>query len=142
CVGSRSPKGVEKMQSGLMQRQPLPGQSPSQHSTSAPSVVSRISSHAAASPEKPAIVDRNLSVSLADLESRSNQLANYLWEAGAGPESCVAILMDRSAQFVVAALAVLKTGAAYLPLDASTPLDRTEFILADAGANLLLTHRR
>jgi amino acid adenylation domain-containing protein len=130
------------MQSGLLQREPLPGQSASQHSSSAPSVASRVAAHAAASPEKPAIVDGNLSVTFADLESRSNQLANYLWEAGAGPESCIAILMDRSAQFVVAALAVLKTGAAYLPLDPSTPIDRTAFILADAGANLLLSHRR
>src|SRR5271170_3981703 len=130
------------MQSGLLQREPLPGRSASQHSSPAPSVASRITAHAAASPTKPAIVDGNLSVTFADLESRSNQLANYLWEAGAGPESCVAILMDRSAQFVVAALAVLKTGAAYLPLDASAPIDRTAFILADAGTSLLLTHRR
>jgi amino acid adenylation domain-containing protein len=130
------------MQSGLLQREPLPGRSASQHSSPAPSVASRIAVHAVASPAKSAIIDGNLSVAFADLESRSNQLANYLWEAGAGPESCVAILMERSAQFVVAALAVLKTGAAYLPLDASTPIDRTEFILADAGAKLLLTHRR
>ena len=130
------------MQSGLLQREPLPGRSASQHSSSTPSVASRIAAHAVASPTKPAIVDGNLSVTFADLETRSNQLANYLWEAGAGPESCIAILMERSAQFVVAALAVLKTGAAYLPLDPSTPLDRTAFILADAGAKLLLTHRR
>ena len=130
------------MQSGLLQREPLPGRSASQHSSSAPSVASRIAAHAAASSTKPAIVDGNISVTFADLESRSNQLANYLWESGAGPESCIAILMERSAQFVVAALAVLKTGAAYLPLDASTPIDRTSFILADAGAKLLLTHRR
>ncbi len=130
------------MQSGLLQREPLPGRSASQHSSPTPSVASRITAHAVASPAKPAIVDGNLSITFADLETRSNQLANYLWEAGAGPESCIAILMDRSAQFVIAALAVLKTGAAYLPLDPSTPLDRTEFILADASAKLLLTHRR
>jgi amino acid adenylation domain-containing protein len=130
------------MQSGLLQREPLPGRSASQHSSSDPSVAPRIAAYTATSPTKPAIVDGNLSVTFADLESRSNQLANYLWESGAGPESCVAILMERSAQFVVAALAVLKTGAAYLPLDASTPIDRTSFILADADAKLLLTHRR
>src|SRR5207253_1446711 len=49
--------------------------------------------------------------------------------------------LERSAEFVVAALAVLKTGAAYLPLDSATPADRAAFILADAAAPLLLTHR-
>lgn len=130
------------MQSGVVQRQPLPGRSISQVSGSTPSIAARISTHAAATPAKVALVDGNVSVSFADLETRSNQLANYLWEAGAGPDSCIGILMERSPQFVVAALAVLKTGAAYLPLDAATPSDRTAFILADAGAKLLLTHRQ
>src|SRR5262249_47193247 len=53
----------------------------------------------------------------------------------------VGLFLERSASFVVAALATLKTGAAYLPLDSSTPADRAASILADAGAPLLLTHR-
>ena len=76
-----------------------------------------------------------------ELDDHSNRLAAYLREAGAGPERCVGLFLDRSADFVVAALAVLKAGAAYLPLDPSTPPERVAFILADAGAPLLLTHR-
>jgi amino acid adenylation domain-containing protein len=64
-----------------------------------------------------------------------------LQEAGAGPERCIGLFLERTPAFVVAALAVLKTGAAYLPLDSSTPADRVAFILADAEAPLLLTHR-
>ena len=78
----------------------------------------------------------------AELECRADQLAAFLLEEGAGPESCIGLLLERSAEFVVAALAILKTGAAYLPLDASTPADRASFILADSGAILLVTHRQ
>jgi amino acid adenylation domain-containing protein len=77
----------------------------------------------------------------AELDRQSNQLAEHLQEAAAAAEQCVGLFFERSAQFVAAALAVLKTGAAYLPLDSSTPLDRLAFILADAGAPLLLSHR-
>jgi amino acid adenylation domain-containing protein len=77
-----------------------------------------------------------------ELERESSQLAIRLWEAGARPESCVGILLERSSEFVVAALATLKSGAAYLPLDPSTPSERAALILNDAGAVALLTHSR
>src|SRR5262249_52391104 len=75
-------------------------------------------------------------------EERSDHLAAYLRELGAGPESCVALLIDRSIDFVVAALGVLKAGAAYLPLDPSTPPERAAHILKDSGLRILLTSRR
>ncbi len=105
------------------------------------SIAARIASHAAIAPDRPAILDGSTNISFAELERRSNQLAGYLRELGAAPDSCVGLLLDRSIDFVVAALAVMKSGAAYLPLDSSTPADRAEFILADAGASILLTHR-
>ncbi len=105
-------------------------------------LVERFSAAAAATPAALAVGDGTLSLSYGELDRLSNQLANYLWEAGVGADSCVAILQERSAQFVVAALAVLKAGAAYLPLDAGTPADRVAFILADAGAKVLLSHRQ
>ena len=70
----------------------------------------------------------------------SNRLAAVMRKAGAGPEICVGILMERSAKFVVAALAILKTGAAYLPIDPATPSQRAAFILSDAEAPLLISH--
>jgi amino acid adenylation domain-containing protein len=107
----------------------------------AASICARIASHAAVSPERVAVTDGTTSLDLADLEGQANQLAAYLREAGAGPECCVALLLERSTQFVVSALAVLKTGAAYLPLDPSTPADRATFILGDSAATLLITQR-
>ncbi len=81
------------------------------------------------------------SISFADLEERSNRLAHHLRTLNISQGSCVALLLDRSIDFVVAALAVMKSGAAYLPLDASTPSERINFILDNADARRLITHR-
>jgi amino acid adenylation domain-containing protein len=77
-----------------------------------------------------------------ELERESSQLAARLRKAGARPERCVGILLERSSDFVIAALATLKSGAAYLPLDPSTPSARAAYILDDAAAVALLTHSR
>jgi amino acid adenylation domain-containing protein len=105
------------------------------------SVPARIASHAARAPDRTAVEDGAACLTYAELERQSNQLAAHLRESGVGPEACVGLLLERSTQFVVAALAVLKTRGAYLPLDSSTPADRAAFILGDAGVPLLLTHR-
>jgi amino acid adenylation domain-containing protein len=105
------------------------------------SLCSRIVSHAAVAPHRPAVVDGSTCLSYGEFDRLSNQLAAHLQAAGAAPERCVGLFLERSPEFIVAALAVLKTGAAYLPLDPSTPADRTAFILADAGAPLVLTRR-
>src|SRR5437764_267623 len=104
----------------------------------AASLCARVAAHAALAPDRPAVVDGSIRLSYAELERQANQLAAHLREAGAGPEGCIGLFLERSPAFVVAALAVLKTGAAYLPLDPATPAERTAFILADAGAPLLL----
>jgi len=105
------------------------------------SIPGRVTIHAVRAPNRVAIVDGRTSLTYADVDRQSDELAAYLQEVGAGPECCVGLLFDRSAQFVVAALAVLKAGAPYLPLDSSTPSERAAFILSDAQAPLLLTHR-
>ena len=63
----------------------------------------------------------------------SNRLAHLLVGQGAGPGECVALLLDRSAEAVVAILAVLKTGAAYVPIDPAHPDSRIAFMLSDAA---------
>ena len=108
----------------------------------ASSIASRIAAHAAAAPDQFAVADKDAILTFADLDLRSNQLSARLFEAGVGPDCCVALFLERSAEFVVAALAVLKAGAAYLPLDPSTPADRAAMIVADAGSPIVLTHRR
>ena len=75
----------------------------------------------------------------AELEARSNQLARYLQAHGAGPDTRVALCLERSLDLVVALLAILKAGAAYLPLDPAYPKDRLAFILEDAQSPMLLT---
>ena len=64
-----------------------------------------------------------------ELDEASNRLAHLLVGQGAGPGECVALLLSRSAEAIVAILAVLKTGAAYLPIDPALPTARIGFML-------------
>ncbi|HSS75467.1 MAG TPA: amino acid adenylation domain-containing protein, partial [Thermoanaerobaculia bacterium] len=79
------------------------------------------------------------SLTFAELDVRSNQLARHLRSLGIGTESLVGIYLERTAELPVAILGVLKSGAAYLPLDLSLPAERRDFMLADAGAAAILT---
>ncbi|KJY25495.1 AMP-binding protein, partial [Streptomyces sp. NRRL S-495] len=75
----------------------------------------------------------------AELDARAELLGERLRAAGAGPGTVVALALPRSAETVVALLAVLRSGAASLPLDAEYPADRTAAMLADAAPGLVLT---
>ena len=75
----------------------------------------------------------------AELNARANQLAHRLRKLGAGPDLLVAHCVDRSLEMVIAVLAILKAGAAYVPLDPAYPKDRLAFMLADTKAAVLLT---
>src|SRR6202040_3606028 len=68
-----------------------------------------------------------------ELEEAANRLAHLLAGQGVGPGACVALLLERSAQAIIAILAVLKTGAAYLPIDPGLPAARIGFMVADAA---------
>jgi amino acid adenylation domain-containing protein len=91
------------------------------------------------SPDKVAVVVGDQKLSYRDLLGRSHQIAARLTEAGAGPGVVVAICVDRSIQLVPALLGVLLSGGAYLPLDPNQPESRSLFMIADAGATVLLT---
>ncbi len=73
-----------------------------------------------------------------ELNARANRLARLLVQRGVGPESAVAVLMERSVEMVVALLAVLKAGGAYVPVDPDYPAERIAVVLADARPSLLL----
>lgn len=75
----------------------------------------------------------------AELNGQANRLARYLQAQGAGPNLLIALALDRKPLMMVALLAILKTGAAYLPLDLAYPSDRIQYILDNAQAPLLLT---
>ncbi len=89
-------------------------------------------------PERVALVWGDETVSYGDLNARANRLARRLRSQGVGPDSVVGLRMDRSPELMVAILAVLKAGGAYLPLDPEAPADRTAFMLADAVVRLVL----
>lgn len=87
-------------------------------------------------PDAPAVVDGAFSLSFAELDRRANRLARHLAGLGAAPETVIGVDLPRSADFVVAVLAVLKSGAAYLPIDPDEPDERRRFIVEDAGVTL------
>ncbi|MFD4949461.1 amino acid adenylation domain-containing protein, partial [Streptomyces sp. NPDC058409] len=90
-------------------------------------------------PDALAVVSGGVELSYAVLNSRANRLARYLVACGAGPERLVAVALPRSVDLVVALLAVLKSGAGYVPVDPKYPADRIEYMLADAAPVLMLT---
>ena len=77
-------------------------------------------------------------LSYGELDARAERLARVLAGRGAGPETVVAVVLERSAELVVALLAVLKAGAAYLPVDPGYPAERVAFMLADAAPVLVV----
>ncbi len=95
----------------------------------------------ARTPEHVAVVFDKERVSYRELNERANQWAHYLRRRGAGPESLVGIMMERSATMVVALLGILKAGGSYLPLDPDYPAERLSFMLSDAGVEVLLTEQ-
>ncbi|MGW6727267.1 amino acid adenylation domain-containing protein [Nocardia sp. NPDC055029] len=94
---------------------------------------------ARSTPSAVAVRSGATALTYAELDEAANRLARYLIARGAGPESFVALMLPRSEQLVVAMLAVLKTGAAYVPLDPAYPQDRITFMLADSGARWVIT---
>ena len=88
-----------------------------------------------------ALIFNHLSLSYSDLNLRANNLAHSLIRLGALPESLVGICLDRSFDMVVALLAVLKAGSAYLPLDPRYPKDRLAWTIEDANMQLLISQQ-
>ncbi|MFG3226583.1 amino acid adenylation domain-containing protein [Kitasatospora sp. NPDC048194] len=101
-----------------------------------------LDAQAARTPDAPAVRCGEERLTFRELHDRADELAARLAAAGAAPERVVAIALDRSCDLVTAALAVLKTGAAYLPLDPDHPVDRLRHMLDDAAPVVTLTHRR
>jgi amino acid adenylation domain-containing protein/thioester reductase-like protein len=90
-------------------------------------------------PDATAIVDNERSMNYADLQRRANQLANWLHRSGVGRGDHVGLFLERSTDLMVAVLATLKAGAAYVPLDTAYPMARVTAILRDANVRLILS---
>ncbi|MBT7165455.1 MAG: amino acid adenylation domain-containing protein, partial [Victivallales bacterium] len=99
--------------------------------------------HAAGTPQAEAVVDGDRRWTYGELNESANRLARYLQRCGVEPETKVGICLERSADFVLAVLAVLKAGGAYVPLDPTYSRDahgRLRFMLEDAGVSLVLAN--
>ena len=97
-----------------------------------------VAAQAAATPHAVAVREGGPTLSYAELNARANRLAHQLRRMGVRRNACVGLCIGRSADFVVAALAILKAGAAYVPLDPSHPLERLGTLLTDAHVPVLI----
>ena len=93
-------------------------------------------------PDAVAVVFQDKQLTYRQLNGRANQLAHHLQRLGVGPDTLVAICVERSLEMVVGLLGILKAGGAYVPLDPSYPGERLEFMLRDSDALVFLTHQR
>jgi amino acid adenylation domain-containing protein len=105
-------------------------------------VPQTLASQASETPDALAVTDSTLTLTYRELDRRADRLADALRAFDVGPDTVVAICLDRSAAFVVAALGVLQAGAAYLPLDPATPPERLAFMLRDASPRVTITDLR
>ncbi|HSS51155.1 MAG TPA: amino acid adenylation domain-containing protein, partial [Thermoanaerobaculia bacterium] len=102
-------------------------------------VHQRFAAWAREAPGAVAVVHEGESLTYGELDARAGLLARRLRRLGVGPESRVGLFCERSLSLVTAILGVLKAGGAYVPLDPNYPADRVAFVLADAGAGVVLT---
>ncbi|AZA81495.1 thioester reductase [Chryseobacterium lactis] len=91
-------------------------------------------------PENTAVVFKEQGITYRELDKKSNQLANALLERGIKKGKYVPIWLDRSLEWAVAVLGILKTGAAYVPIDPAYPVKRVEYILTDTAAEAIVTN--
>lgn len=101
-----------------------------------------IAAQAKKAPEAVAVFAGDLTLTYRELDARANEVASHLRSQGVGPDVIVALCMQRSAAPIVAALGILKAGAAYLPLDPADPAGRLAMLLEDSAAPLLLTQEK
>lgn len=120
-------------------QQPLAERSAGSRSIPQSTLPSLFEAQVTRSPNAVAVVLDSESLTYRELNARANQLAHRLIRMGIGPEDRVAVLLPRSLQMVTTLLAILKAGAAYLPLDPEYPAERLRFMLSDAGPKALIT---
>lgn len=101
-------------------------------------VVGLIAHHCSVQANVPAVIDGNRLLTYGDLEKQSNLIAQQLSRAGIAQGHLVALLLERSIDMIVAQLAILKCGAAYLPIDPAYPESRIGFMISDAAADALI----
>jgi amino acid adenylation domain-containing protein len=100
-----------------------------------------VETHAASRPTATALVFEQQRVSYAELNQRANHLAHYLISLGVGPDDRVAICIERNVEMMVGLLGILKSGAAYVPMDPLSPPERLAFMLGDCAPAAVLVQQ-
>jgi natural product biosynthesis luciferase-like monooxygenase protein len=93
-------------------------------------------------PEKIALSYKTEQLTYSELNKKANQLAHFLQDKGVGKESLIGLLLDRSANMVIALLGILKAGGAYVPLDPQYPANRLNFMADDSNIKLIITQNK
>lgn len=117
----------------------MPGLDAPHQKPANPCVPDLVAQQAAANPGALAVSAESEKLSYGELDRRANQLAHHLRAAGVGRDSVAGLYLDRTPDLIVSALAILKSGAAYLPLDPIQPAARLAFMLRDAGASVVVS---
>ncbi|MBW8687181.1 MupA/Atu3671 family FMN-dependent luciferase-like monooxygenase [Chitinophaga rhizophila] len=105
----------------------------------AATVIELFAAQAKLTPDRTAVVCEDIAITYRQLDEQSTRLALYLRSLGVGPGAITGVCMGRSVKMLQGILAILKTGAAYLPIDPFYPLDRIDYIAAHSGAEFILT---
>jgi amino acid adenylation domain-containing protein len=92
-------------------------------------------------PDAIALVYQDQQLTYGELNTRANQLANYLTVLGVKPDALVGLCVDRSLEMIIGMLGILKAGGAYVPLDPTYPIERLHFMLSDSQVQILLTQQ-
>ncbi|WP_405150351.1 amino acid adenylation domain-containing protein [Sphaerisporangium sp. NBC_01403] len=98
-----------------------------------------VAEQAATRPDDPAVIHGHQVLTHRQLNARANQLAHHLRSHGIGPEDLIAVYLDRTPDLIITLLAILKAGAAYVPLDPEYPTERLTYMLHDTAAPLVIT---
>ena len=103
------------------------------------SVIDLFKDQAAETPDNIALVFEDKKITYAELDVRSDQLANYLKAKGIKEKSLVPVCLDRSSDLLIAIIGILKAGCAYVPLDPEYPEDRVRFMLKETGSSIIIS---
>ncbi|MEL7001554.1 MAG: amino acid adenylation domain-containing protein, partial [Bacteroidota bacterium] len=103
-------------------------------------VVAMITKVAGLNPTHEALIGQGESLSYLELDNKSNQFANYLLEKNIGRGNLVGVLMNRSYESIISILGILKSGAAYVPIDPTYPVERQDYIINDSALSCLATN--
>ena len=105
-------------------------------------VIQQFEQQVKKNPAEIALRFKNDSYSFAELDKKANQLANFISKKGLGAENRVALYLERSPEYIISVLAVLKLGAAFIPISSDQPQQRVSYILKDAKCSMVLTNKR